>query len=187
MLVWACFPGQHKKKWLKWKGSRNRSVCHLMICRVIAVQSRLHSSERGYSPDLCLFCNLIVFGRNQEDILIQKAYGARNCNSFIRQATSSRLMERISTRLSSSIRRVISAHVTGLLSCCQVPLDPPSPVLFLPTLGLPVGEMAGRSNLEAAVGQHQFLLDIFQEATPCSLQTSLRAEVLSHSMNGIWP
>lgn len=135
MLVWACFPEQHKKKWLKWKGSRNKSVCHLMICRVITVQSRRDSIERGYSPDLCLFCNLIVSGRNQEGVLIQKAYGALNCNSFIRQATNSRLMERVSTGLSSSIRRGISAYVTGLLSCCQAPLDPPSLILFSTHLG----------------------------------------------------
>lgn len=184
VLVWTCFPGQHKKKWPKWKGSRNKCrPPHDLSGNNSAV--KITQLGRGYSPDLCLFCNLVMSGRNQEGILIQRAYGALNCNSFIRQATSSRLMERVSTGLFSSIWRGISrctCHwATELLSAPS--RSPFSSFILYPPWVLHVGEMSGHSHLGAAVGQHQFLLDIFWEATPCSLQTSLRTEVLSHSMN----
>lgn len=151
-----------------------------MICPVITVQSRLHSIERGYSPDLCLFCNLIASGRNQEGVLIQKAYGTLNCNSFIGQATSSRLMERVSTRLSSLERNICTCNwATELLSGPS--RSPFSNFILYPPWVLPGGYsplhaspvMTGPSKLGAAVGQHQFLLDRFREATPCSLQTHL--------------
>ena len=44
-----CLPSRiQKKRWLKRKGWRHKSVWHLLICQVITMQSRLHSTERRY-------------------------------------------------------------------------------------------------------------------------------------------